>query len=58
MHINHTCSACGSEFGISYDEMHTETDPNFCPFCGEYLILDEDDFNDKDLHDDEDEEPL
>jgi len=42
---------------ISYDEMHTESDPSFCPFCGEYLILDEEDF-DQDLHDDEDEEPL
>lgn len=57
MNINHTCSACASEFSISYDEMHTESDPNFCPFCGEYLILDEEDF-DEDLHDDEDEEPL
>jgi predicted nucleic acid-binding Zn-ribbon protein len=57
MNINHTCSACASEFSISYDEMHTESDPNFCPFCGEYLILDEEDF-DQDLHDDEDEEPL
>jgi predicted nucleic acid-binding Zn-ribbon protein len=57
MNINHTCSACASEFSISYDEMHTESDPSFCPFCGEYLILDEEDF-DQDLHDDKDEEPL
>jgi predicted nucleic acid-binding Zn-ribbon protein len=57
MNINHTCSACASEFSISYDEMHTESDPSFCPFCGEYLILDEEDF-DQNLHDDEDEEPL
>jgi predicted nucleic acid-binding Zn-ribbon protein len=34
--------------------MYTESDPNFCPFCGEYLILDEDDFNE----DDSDEESL
>jgi hypothetical protein len=57
MNINHTCSACASEFSVSYDEMHTESDPSFCPFCGEYLILDDEDF-DQDLHDDEDEEPL
>lgn len=56
MNINHTCSACSSEFSISYNEMHTESDPSFCPFCGEYLILDEDDFS-EDL-DGEDEESL
>lgn len=44
MNINHTCSACASEFSISYNEMYTESDPTFCPFCGEYLILDDDDF--------------
>jgi hypothetical protein len=32
--------------------MHTETDPTYCPFCGEYLILDQEDF------DEEDDEPL
>jgi hypothetical protein len=38
--------------------MHTESDPTHCPFCGEYLILDDESFDDEDLHDDEDEEPL
>jgi predicted nucleic acid-binding Zn-ribbon protein len=32
--------------------MQTETDPTHCPFCGEYLILDDESF------DDEDDEPL
>jgi hypothetical protein len=32
--------------------MHTETDPTYCPFCGEYLILEQEDF------DEEDDEPL
>jgi len=51
--LQHECSACGSNFTISYNEMYTESDPTHCPFCGEYLILD-----DQDLHDDEDDEPL
>jgi hypothetical protein len=38
--------------------MQTETDPIHCPFCGEFLLLDDDSFDDEDLHDDEDEEPL
>ena len=50
--LQHECSACGSNFTISYNEMYTESDPTHCPFCGEYLILD-----DRDLHDDEDDEP-
>ena len=58
MRINHECTACGSESTISYNEMQTETDPIHCPFCGEFLLLDDDSFDDEDLHDDEDEEPL
>ena len=58
MRLQHECTACGSDFTISYNEMHTESDPTHCPFCGEYLILDDESFGDEDLHDDEDEDPL
>jgi hypothetical protein len=51
--INHQCSACSSEFSISYNELETETDPLYCSFCGEYLLLDQEDFDE-----DEDDEPL
>jgi DNA-directed RNA polymerase subunit RPC12/RpoP len=44
--LQHECSACGTEFTIQYDEMNTESDPNNCPFCGEYLILNKEDFDD------------
>jgi hypothetical protein len=26
--------------------MYTESDPSACPFCGEYLILEQEDFDD------------
>jgi len=58
MKIQHECTACGSVFTIIYNEMNTESDPTHCPFCGEYLILDYDNFDDEDLHDDENEESL
>lgn len=48
MRIQHTCTACSSEFTISYDEMQTESEPTNCPFCGEYLLLDDEDFGDED----------
>lgn len=51
--LQHECSACSSEFAIQYDEMKTETDPSYCPFCGEYLILEQEDFDNED-----DDEPL
>jgi len=54
MRLQHECTACGSEFTITYNEMETESDPVHCPFCGEFLLLDDDNFDD----DDEDEEPL
>ena len=56
--LRHTCGACSTKFTITYNEMHTEADPTHCPFCGEYLILTEDDFDDRELHDDEDDDPL
>lgn len=51
--LQHECSACSSQFSISYNEMNTETDPTYCPFCGEYLILEQEDFDEE-----EDDEPL
>jgi predicted nucleic acid-binding Zn-ribbon protein len=52
INLKHECSACSSKFTISYNEMNTESDPTHCPFCGEYLILNEEDFNE------DDDEPL
>ena len=40
--LKHTCEACSSEFTIRYDENKCEDDPQYCPFCGEYLIETED----------------
>jgi len=51
--LQHECSACGSGFSITYNEMYTESDPTHCPFCGEYLILEREDFDEED-----DDEPL
>ena len=47
MKIHHECTACGSTFTISYDEMETESEPTNCPFCGEYLLLEDADFEDE-----------
>ena len=40
--LDHTCHNCQSEFAINYIETVCESEPSFCPFCGEYLVLDED----------------
>ena len=48
MRLQHECTACGSEFAISYNEMTTESDPIHCPFCGEFLLLDDEHFEDED----------
>ena len=29
---------CGSKYTIQYDKEVCETDPLYCPFCGEYVI--------------------
>jgi hypothetical protein len=29
---------CGSKYVIQYDKEICETDPLYCPFCGEYMI--------------------
>lgn len=44
--LKHTCGSCDSEFTIEYDDMQTDSDPIICPFCGEYLVLEDDDFVD------------
>jgi hypothetical protein len=40
--IKHTCENCNSKFSVSYDEKVCETDPLHCPFCAEYIFLDDD----------------
>ena len=34
---HHSCE-CGSKYVIQYDKEICETDPLYCPFCGEYMI--------------------
>lgn len=46
--LKHTCDSCDSQFSISYDELNTESDPQYCPFCAEYLINNEYDDADED----------
>ena len=48
MKLQHECSECGSNFTVSYNEMNTESDPTYCPFCGEYLLLENEDFDNED----------
>lgn len=49
--IKHECDDCGSVFSLTYDEMTTDSDPTYCPFCGEYLLL----LNDDIIEEEEDE---
>ena len=53
VNIDHTCDACGSEFSIRYEPEDTETDPSQCPFCGEYMHIPDDAYED-----DEDDDAL
>ena len=46
--LKHSCDSCSSDFTILYDERNTESDPTYCPFCGEYLILFSDDYDTED----------
>jgi len=46
--LHHTCSACSSEFTIKYDDEQIESDPQNCPFCGEYILEDMDNIEDED----------
>jgi hypothetical protein len=41
MILKHICDECDSKFKIIYDEIDCESDPQFCPFCAEYIIVDE-----------------
>lgn len=36
--LHHVCGECDSEFTIKYHEDRAESDPAYCPFCGEMLI--------------------
>jgi DNA replicative helicase MCM subunit Mcm2 (Cdc46/Mcm family) len=36
--IHHICDNCDSDFTVKYDEEYVEDSPQFCPFCGEFLI--------------------
>jgi len=44
--LRHLCDTCDSEFVIEYDEEKTEMDPLHCPFCSEYMIIDDVDIED------------
>jgi DNA replicative helicase MCM subunit Mcm2 (Cdc46/Mcm family) len=46
--LHHVCNECDSEFTIKYQEDKTESDPTYCPFCGEYLIETEERIDDDD----------
>jgi hypothetical protein len=46
--MTHTCETCDSNFTIKYNENEAESDPGYCPFCGEMII-------DYEFNDDEDE---
>lgn len=46
--ITHECENCGSKFSITYDEDECESDPISCPFCQEYLFLDDDEVSEDD----------
>lgn len=46
--LNHECENCGSRFTITYDEEICESDPISCPFCQEYLLLENDDLSEDD----------
>jgi len=55
INLRHECTACSSQFTVSYNELYTESDPMHCPFCGEFLVLEDEDFS---ADDDEDDSPL
>jgi DNA-directed RNA polymerase subunit RPC12/RpoP len=40
--LHHTCGDCDSKFTIRYDERECEDDPHLCPFCGTYIIVEDD----------------
>lgn len=40
--LKHTCTNCDSTFSVKYDELNTESDPTWCPFCAEMMFFDDD----------------
>lgn len=40
--LHHTCNNCDSEFTIRYDQENCESDPVYCPFCAEYILIEPD----------------
>jgi DNA-directed RNA polymerase subunit RPC12/RpoP len=46
--LHHICNECSSEFTLKYNEEQTESDPQNCPFCGEYIYEDMDTIEDED----------
>jgi hypothetical protein len=42
--LHHHCDECDSEFNLKYDIEKCDSDPTFCPFCGEYILENDDDF--------------
>jgi DNA-directed RNA polymerase subunit RPC12/RpoP len=49
--LNHFCEDCESEFTIRYDEIKTEDDPRYCPFCSSYILDSEYEDNDDEDYD-------
>lgn len=45
--LKHECESCDSKFSISFDELETDSDPSYCPFCASYII-DNDETDDDD----------
>lgn len=43
------CEECDAEFTVEYDFIST---PEFCPFCGNKLSLDDSNIDDEDWYDD------
>lgn len=42
MKLNRRCDSCDEVIKLEYDE--TECTPEYCPFCGEELNMDEGDY--------------
>lgn len=47
MVLKHECENCNSKFSINYKVEDCESDPLHCPFCGEYIFINEE-INDED----------
>lgn len=49
--LHHTCDECDSEFVVRFDRDTVEDDPQYCPFCGSYIVLDSEYYNPEDEED-------